>query len=131
MTVADLISTGYEGHFAFRPRSPSELARVQEVVTALGLTADKSVIDLTPGEFATALMARAMVAKPELVILDEAFMGMTSAQVERATRWLRQESGPNQAIVWIGHWESECPWGGDDYLRIVRLEGGSASVLYT
>ncbi|EJD40307.1 P-loop containing nucleoside triphosphate hydrolase protein [Auricularia subglabra TFB-10046 SS5] len=128
LTAADLIGTGFDGHFAWRARSASEAARVRDVMASLGI-ADKPVTELAPGEHATVLLARALVARPELVILDEAFMGMSKAQVERATRFLRDELGEGQAAVWIGHWEGECPWGDADRLHRIRLDGGKAEIV--
>ncbi|EJD34985.1 P-loop containing nucleoside triphosphate hydrolase protein [Auricularia subglabra TFB-10046 SS5] len=128
LTAADLIGTGFDGHFAWRARSASEAARVRDVMALLGV-ADKPVTELAPGEHATVLLARALVARPELVILDEAFMGMSKAQVERATRFLRDELGEGQAAVWIGHWEGECPWGDADGLHRIRLNGGKEEIV--
>ncbi|KAH7096574.1 P-loop containing nucleoside triphosphate hydrolase protein [Auriculariales sp. MPI-PUGE-AT-0066] len=127
-TTADLIGTGYDGHFSWRSRTSDERQRVASLMDSVELL-DKPVTALEPGEHACALLLRALVAKPELVVLDEAFMGMSKRQVDRATELLRTGLGREQAVVWIGHWEGECPWDDADGIRRIRLDAGRAEVL--
>ncbi|KAH7087234.1 P-loop containing nucleoside triphosphate hydrolase protein [Auriculariales sp. MPI-PUGE-AT-0066] len=127
-TTADLIGTGYDGHFSWRARTSDERQRVASLMDSVELL-DKPVTALEPGEHACALLLRALVAKPELVVLDEAFMGMSKRQVDRATELLRTGLGREQAVVWIGHWEGECPWDDADGIRRIRLDAGRAEVL--
>jgi len=130
-TTSELVATGFDGHFAFRRRTSEERARIEHLLAQLDLSAEKPVNELSPGELACALLLRAIVSRPKLVLLDEAFSGMGKRQVEQATKLLRNEGelGSDQAIVWIGHWEGECPWGVNDGLRRIRLDGGHAEII--
>jgi ABC-type molybdenum transport system ATPase subunit/photorepair protein PhrA len=82
---------------------------------------------LAPGEQSFVLLLRASTTKPRLLILDEVFSGMDERMVEMGKSYLRREIGSDQAVVFIGHWESEIPWSVEDGLKVMRLENGQAT----
>jgi ABC-type molybdenum transport system ATPase subunit/photorepair protein PhrA len=85
--------------------------------------------DLAPGERSLTLLARALVGRPPLLLLDEAWAGMDGAQVAAARAFLRSARGvgDGQAVVVVSHWEEEVPWGPGEVKRIT-MEGGRAVV---
>jgi ABC-type molybdenum transport system ATPase subunit/photorepair protein PhrA len=89
--------------------------------------ATKEYMDLAPGERSAVLLARALVARPPLLLLDEAWAGMDARQVGAARAFLRSDVGAAQAAVVVSHWEEEVPWTGHEVRRL-RLEEGRASV---
>ena len=84
---------------------------------------------LSPGEQRLVLLMRALVGRPPLILLDEAWSGMDDTMIAAARRYLRGEvvsTNPNgqvrilkgvnntQAVVVVTHWEEEVPWKDDE-----------------
>ena len=73
---------------------------------------------ISPGEQRLVLLMRALVGRPPLVLLDEAWSGMDEAMIAAARRYLRGDliNGieEDQAVVVITHWEDEVPWVGEE-----------------
>jgi len=73
---------------------------------------------ISPGEQRLVLLMRALVGRPPLVLLDEAWSGMDDGMIAAARRYLRGDAdgcgmagiGEDQAVVVITHWEDEVPW---------------------
>lgn len=121
------------------------LARMQHVLEGLGPTAwsgtndkalvdafaKKAFVDLTPGEQSVVLLMRALVTRPPLVLLDEAWAGMDENMVLAARKYLRDGGGlqDGQACVVISHWEEEVPWGWEDGVRRFQLVDGCGKEL--
>ncbi|KAG6331621.1 hypothetical protein ID866_7466 [Astraeus odoratus] len=88
----------------------------------------RDFVDLSAGEQSMVLLMRALVSRPQLVLLDEAWSGMDDSMVHTARRYLREGGvGHDQAAVVISHWEDEVPWGIEDGLRRFRLDEGNGS----
>ncbi|KDQ56336.1 hypothetical protein JAAARDRAFT_36509 [Jaapia argillacea MUCL 33604] len=124
------------------------VGRVREVVRALGPSAwsqlansrhhtqeelgaldhsfsQRPFADLSPGEQSVVLLMRALVGKPPLVILDEVWSGMDDLMVESSRSYLRRGGvGEEQAVLVVSHWEEEVPWGVEDGVKRMKLEGG-------
>ncbi|THH06175.1 hypothetical protein EW145_g4274 [Phellinidium pouzarii] len=145
LSVRDAIATGFEGTFAYRPRTPEMECRVDELLAHLGparwsvvgsdgngekLTADfgaRAFAELAPGEQSIVLLMRALVNEAPLLVLDEVFAGMDSRMIAAATDYLRNELDSKQAVVFVTHWEEEVPWYGQT-MRKIRLEDGQATI---
>jgi hypothetical protein len=81
---------------------------------------------ISPGEQRLVLLMRALVGRPPLVLLDEAWSGMDDGMIAAARRYLRggfavdanghgmAGIGKDQAVVVITHWEDEVPWVGEE-----------------
>ncbi len=86
----------------------------------------RSFADLSPGEQSMVLIMRALVANPQIVLLDEAWAGMDEGMVKAARKYLRDGAlQDGQACIVVSHWEEEVPWGREDGLKRFRLENGS------
>jgi ABC-type molybdenum transport system ATPase subunit/photorepair protein PhrA len=127
-TVRDVIGTGLEGTWSLRRELTGEEARkVNEIVQLFcpqdyhwETFATRSFERLSALEQALVLLMRALIGRPPLLLLDEAFPGM-----ERSVRdKVRGYVGEEQAVVIVSHWDDEVPWGVEDGLRIFRLDGG-------
>ncbi|CAO1631714.1 unnamed protein product [Parajaminaea phylloscopi] len=170
LTVQEAIGTGFEGIFTRRPLSPEQEHRIQCLVKEYSSvlssgrsgTADTTMdggkdpaeqdvnvqrllsagfSSLTPGSQAVVLFLRSIVHRPELLILDEPFQGMSSAQVSLIRRRLdgHGDAEPNmdshqqseiekdaewarrRAVVVVSHFEDEWPLNAG---RLVRLSEG-------
>ena len=89
---------------------------------------------ISPGEQRLVLLMRALVGRPPLVLLDEAWSGMDDGMITAARRYLRGNFavdadgcdgmtgiGEDQAVVVITHWEDEVPWVGEEVKKF-RLD---------
>ncbi|KAI6168653.1 P-loop containing nucleoside triphosphate hydrolase protein [Pisolithus thermaeus] len=82
-------------------------------------------VDLSAGEQSVVLLMRALVGRPQLVLLDEVWSGMDDSMVLAARRYLREGGvGSDQAVVVVSHWEEEVPWDARDGLKKFKLEDG-------
>ena len=82
--------------------------------------------DLSGGEQSVVLLMRALVGRPPLVLLDEAWAGMDEGMVAAARSYLREGGGleDGQACIVVSHWEEEVPWDRQDGVRRFKLEDG-------
>lgn len=104
LTVAEAISSGFDGIFTYRRRTEAQMARVYQLlgrfaselvsqtpsqsVTSVEALADRPLGDLTHGSQALVLLLRAVVHRPALLVLDEPFQGMSSRQLAKARAFL-------------------------------------------
>jgi len=92
--------------------------------------AQRTFSELPAGVQSVVLLMRALVGRPQLVLLDEVWAGMDDGMIRAAREYLRGEGvGKEQAVVVISHWEDEVPWGVKDGVKRFRLEGGEGAVL--
>ena len=155
MNVWEAIATGFDGGFVplgprglgTGPLEARELAwreeRVWEVLRGLGphtwdddycdgesvtveAFAQRTFAELSAGAQSVVLLMRALVGRPQLVLLDEVWAGMDDGMVRAARAYLRSADGvgAEQAVVVVSHWEDEVPWGVEDGVKRFRLEGG-------
>lgn len=90
--------------------------------------ADQTFADLSGGEQSMVLLMRALVGRPPLVLLDEAWAGMDEGMVNAARKYLREGGvSEGQACIVVSHWEEEVPWSRQDGVRHFRLEDGVGS----
>ena len=64
---------------------------------------------LSTGEQRLVLLARALVKRPPLVILDEPFQGLDAERVELCRDWLDRELGDDQTLLFVTHELAELP----------------------
>ena len=145
LSVRDAIATGFEGTFAYRPRTPGQEKRVDELLIALGparwaaegaaegeeLTeafAKRAFAELSAGEQSVVLLMRALASRAPLIILDEVFAGMDARMIAAARAYLRHDLDASQAVVFVTHWEEEVPWDSSATQKL-RLEDGHAHIL--
>ena len=92
--------------------------------------AQRPFAGLPSGAQSMVLLMRALVGRPPLVLLDEVWSGMDEGMVAAARTYLRGDGiGEEQAVVVVSHWEDEVPWGVEDGVKKLRLEGGEGVVI--
>jgi phospholipid/cholesterol/gamma-HCH transport system ATP-binding protein len=105
LSVSGNVHVPLELHWADRPEAERE-ARVQEVLKWVGLAeqADAPVAGLSGGQVKRAGLARAIVAEPEVIFLDEPSAGLdpiTSLRMDELILQLRDRTGA--AVVLVSH----------------------------
>jgi ABC-type uncharacterized transport system YnjBCD ATPase subunit len=150
LSALEAVGSGFEGVFSRRPLNPEQKARVLDLVAffepllAQGRTgpsasnsgqspleaiARRPFAHFTPPQQALLLFLRALVARPQLVILDEPSQGMDEAIWERCRELLKREwaARPEMCTVVVTHYEDEVPWA-KGHGRILRLVDGRGAV---
>ena len=155
LTVGEVVASGFENIFARRTYTEQQKQRVWSLLaqftdllkTPAGtrITPDhqedvqvvsgRGFAELSHGSQAVVLFLRAVVANPQLLVLDEPFQGMDAKQVQRTRAFLdhperfligntpeeRQkdlEERKKIAIVLVSHYESEWPTSFGSLLRL-------------
>lgn len=116
LTVREVVLTGLTGTLDLRPRwevSTDQHARVDELIDLLGLTriAGDHWPTLSQGERGRALIARALVIDPHLLLLDEPSTGLDVAAREQLLRTIDglEHSHPELASIMVTHHLEELP----------------------
>ncbi|WP_072689059.1 ABC transporter ATP-binding protein [Rhodococcus marinonascens] len=116
LTVRDVVLTGLTNTPEFVPRwSPTkeQVARADELITSLGMhdRSDALWPNLSQGERGRALIARALVAEPQLLLLDEPATGLDLAAREQLLTALDELRVrlPNLASILVTHHLEEIP----------------------
>jgi ABC-type molybdenum transport system ATPase subunit/photorepair protein PhrA len=128
LSLREAIATGFDSTFSYRPRTKAQdlaidiLLAYFDTCFAVSPAIDDAVpfAGLSIGEQSLALLLRALVGRPKLLLLDEVFAGMDDHQVTLAKQYVREELKPEQAVVFISHWDEEIPWSGSE-LKQLRL----------
>ncbi|MQY02037.1 ABC transporter ATP-binding protein [Actinomadura macrotermitis] len=115
-TVREVVLTGATGTIELVPRwtpDEAELRRADELIGLMGLSrrAGARWPDLSQGERGRALIARALMPEPRLLLLDEPATGLDVAARERLLASLDglRRSRPDLASVLVTHHLEELP----------------------
>lgn len=104
-TVREVVASGLVGKVGlFRWLKRHHHEKVRDAVERVGLTAklDQRIGSLSGGQLQRVFIARALVAEPELLILDEPTVGVDQESIEQfysLLRSLKEESGLTMMIV--------------------------------
>lgn len=140
LSAYDAIGTGFEGVFARRTLTAEQKARVLDLIERFkpALRSAKDPEDIptreialrdfshfTPPQQALLVFLRAVVGRPELLVLDEPTQGMDEEIWARCREFLKEEweGGVKQAVIVVSHYEDEVPWNNG---RVLRLNQGVA-----
>ena len=105
MTVAENLCIPLEYAAHARSHGADVAAEAREILRQIGLEskADVRTGGLTQIELRKLELARAMAAKPKLLISDEAMAGLASGEVDEILAILRQLNGQGITIIMIEH----------------------------
>jgi len=122
LTAARTIATGFFDALADRPTTSEQGARIGELLAAFGIAhlADRPFKHLSTGEQRLVLLARALVKRPPLVILDEPFQGMDADATTHCREWLDRELSADQTLLFVTHEPTELPRSVSRTLRLAR-----------
>ena len=101
-TVEQVVATGvHRTDIPLRSTSEADRRRVAAVLRRLRIEAlaGRRFLTLSYGERRLTLLARALAARPSMLLLDELLNGLDETNRERARRWL--ESTARSALPWV------------------------------
>jgi molybdate transport system ATP-binding protein len=102
MTVEALVGTGIHGSdIPLAELARAERLRVRKALTTLAALplAPRSLLSLSYGERRVALIARALAARPSLLLLDEVCNGLDEENRRRVARWLERSRSPRPWVL--------------------------------
>jgi molybdate transport system ATP-binding protein len=109
----DVVLSGFHASMGlFRDCTREEIERGRQVLSNLGLenATDRSLQELSLGAQRLVLLARALVANPELLILDEPCQGLDTSHTQRVTSAVDRVAGEGRAsVLYVTHHEEEIP----------------------
>jgi molybdate transport system ATP-binding protein len=111
MAAEDVIGTGIHGtDVPLDMLNGVERRRVRMMLERLGIThlARRGFLELSYGERRMTLLARALIAQPKLLVLDEVFTGLDAENYARLMRWLTRLGG-SLPVVMATHQTDDIP----------------------
>lgn len=105
-TVREVVASGLPRGLSARPwLSSAERARVDDVLRLSGLErfADRRLGELSGGERQKALIARALVSEPQLLVLDEPTTGVDARSEQEFYAFLGELNRQGMTIVLVSH----------------------------
>lgn len=123
LTAERAAATGFFDGVADHPTTAEQAERVGELFASFGIAhlAGRPFKSLSTGEQRLVLLARALVKRPPLVILDEPFQGLDAERVQLCRAWLDSELGNDQTLLFVTHELAELP---RSVTRTLRLDRG-------
>jgi molybdate transport system ATP-binding protein len=120
LTAERTAATGFFDTLTSRPTTPEQDDRLRELFAALGIAhlAGRAFKCLSTGEQRLVLLARALVKRPPLVILDEPFQAMDATALARCRDYLDRELRADQTLLFVTHEPSELPRSVSKTLRL-------------
>ncbi|MCP2014911.1 molybdate transport system ATP-binding protein [Deinococcus sp. HSC-46F16] len=124
-TVRDVLLAGFEGGtLRLWTPTPEAQARLAEVAALTGVSGwlDRDFRTLSHGQRRRAMLARALMPQPEVLLLDEFTDGLSAGAQEGLGQVLREVHGSGVTVVLATHRPQEAPelpW------RRLRVEGGT------
>lgn len=110
LSTREAIATGFDAVFCYRAVSPAQSGQIDALAERLGRDRrwlEAPFVEQRSGEQALALLMRALVKRPPLVVLDEPMAGMDEATIARVHDYLETGLDEAQALVLVTHYDSE------------------------
>lgn len=110
--VAERVAaTGFFDGVADRPTTPEQNHAVKDLFDEFRIShlIGRPFRQLSTGEQRLVLLVRALVKRPELLILDEPFQSLDGATMRHARDWLDRRLGPDQTLLFVSHFAEELP----------------------
>ncbi|HEX7373847.1 MAG TPA: ATP-binding cassette domain-containing protein [Steroidobacteraceae bacterium] len=124
LPVVDVVATGlFETDIPLQQPSARQQRAVLEALRGVGLAglAGRGFLTLSYGQRRRVLLARALVRKPDVLLLDEALNGLDANSRAAFMRALRRATQPHTAWVLSSHRRADIPAG---VTHVARVEAG-------
>jgi molybdate transport system ATP-binding protein len=121
LAVGDLLATGlHRTDLLLRPATAAERRRVALMLRCCGLTRlrDRRFSSLSYGQKRVALLARALVANPDWLLLDEFYNGLDAAHRRRIDGLLRRAHAAGQSWIAAAHRAMDVPRGTEGLIEL-------------
>lgn len=111
LTVRQTITTGMTGSFAPPPPDRIDHNRLEALIRhfALEMVADSPYRQLPAPVQRVVLVARALIKKAHLILLDEPHQGLDGQDRQKLNDWLAHDLAPWQAVVFSTHESADRP----------------------
>ena len=124
LPVFDVVATGlFETDTLLQQPNARQKRAVLEALRGVGLAglAARGFLTLSYGQRRRVLLARALVRRPDVLLLDEALNGLDAASRRAFVRALRRASRPDSAWILSSHRRADFPPG---LTHAARMEAG-------
>ncbi|EWC44958.1 hypothetical protein DRE_01017 [Drechslerella stenobrocha 248] len=122
LTLRQCVESAWADTFISKPHfPPTAQGAIDAIFTTFGVSAAEQARefgDCGVSMQRLALFMRAVVKKPDIVILDEAFSGMDGELRDRCMRYLEEGLEERQALVVVSHLQEEIPRVVDRWVRL-------------
>jgi len=122
--VEEVVATGFTGDdLLLEEPSAAQWHAVRDALQDVGLAglARRRFLTLSHGQRRRVLLARALVGRPDVLLLDEVLNGLDAASRSMFLGALRRASGPHVAWILTTHRMAERPPG---ITHVARIENG-------
>jgi molybdate transport system ATP-binding protein len=122
-TVLDTVVSGLHSSIGLNYAATKvELARARAALRALGLQdyAARTLGEMSYGQVRRILFARALVTRPRLLLLDEAFTGLNTPVRRELLDWLEGRIQAGVTVVMATHYRREWPRNATHELMLSR-----------
>jgi molybdate transport system ATP-binding protein len=111
LSAERVAATGFFDGVADRSTTPEQNLAVMELFAEFRLThlVGRPFRQVSTGEQQLVLLVRALVKRPELLILDEPFQSLDSTAMRHARDWLDRRLASDQTLLFVSHFEEELP----------------------
>lgn len=111
-TVWQSIASGfYDSSGLYCSPGSTKHAQVDELIQYFGLSAYKNTLmnELPLGKQRLSLLARTIVKKPAILILDEPCQGLDQQQTQHFNKLVDELCKDGTTLIYVGHFESQLP----------------------
>jgi molybdate transport system ATP-binding protein len=123
LTVLDTVVSGLHSSIGLNFRAtPGECRRARAALGALQMEAfaERTLAQMSYGQVRRILFARALVTRPRLLLLDEAFTGLNGLLRTELLAWLEGQIDAGVTVVMATHYRSEWPRNASHELMLSR-----------
>lgn len=123
-TVGDVVVAGIPARTWWRRPARADRYRVAQALAAVGLShlAQRPVTELSGGQKQRVMLARALVQRPDVLVMDEPLTGLDMATVDAVLELLRRFVDSGGAVLCALH---EIDIARTSFARTVALADGS------